>query len=142
MSTQTTTDTTETVFFNPDIFVMPADGEKPYLLGYKCENENCGKHWFPRLDMCPDCWSNTKQVKLSRTGKLYSYSIIHVGSPGVPTPYVIGYIDMPEDLRVYSIIDIDPKKVKVGMELEVNQGIIKELDDGKLMSSYKFKPVE
>lgn len=133
-------DTSETTFFHPDLFVVPTDGEKPYLLGYKCES--CGKVWFPRLDTCPNCWSNTKQIKLSKTGKLYSYSVIHVGPKEIKAPYVIGYVDLPENLRVFAQIKIDQDKVKCGMDVEVTDGPIRLEENGTRVISYMFKPVD
>lgn len=140
MSGQPTTDATETTFFHPDLFVIPADGGKPYLLGYKCND--CGKFWFPKLEMCPHCWTELQQVPLSKTGKLYSYAVIHIGAKGVKTPYIIAWIDMPENLRIFSQLAIPLEKVKIGMEVEVAQGIIKVGDDGKPVLSYMFKAVE
>lgn len=126
------------IFYHPDLFVIPENNEPPYLLGHKCEK--CGKVWFPKLDMCPTCWSDRlAKISLSRVGKLYSYSIIHVGQKGIKTPYVIGYVDMPENVRIFAQIDIKPEDLQVGMDVEVVSGIIRLDQDGKPVVSYKFK---
>ena len=141
MSGQPTTDTNEPVFFHPDLFVVPTDGKAPYLLGSKCDE--CGKVWFPKLELCPDCWSKLKQIPLSRTGKLYSYSIIHVGQRGIKSPYAIGYVDFPEDVRIYAQLAIPHDKIKSGMGVEVTQGVVRLDKNGNpIMLSYMFKAVE
>lgn len=140
MSAQSPTDATESTFYHPDLFVVPSDGSKPYLLGYQCES--CSKIWFPRVDMCPNCWSKTKQITLSRTGKLYSFTTIRVGPKTIKPPYVIGYIDLPENLRIFAQIAIAPEKVKIGMDLEVTDGVIRLDNNDKPVVSYKFKAID
>ncbi|KUO72232.1 MAG: hypothetical protein APF81_00445 [Desulfosporosinus sp. BRH_c37] len=141
MSGQPTTDTNEPVFFHPDLFVVPTDGQAPYLLGYKCED--CGKTWFPKLEICPSCWTKLNQIKLSRTGKLYSYSFIHVGQRGIKSPYAIGYVDFPEEVRIYGQLAIPPESLKLGMDVEVVEGVVRIDKNGvPVMKSYMFKAVE
>ncbi|MDA8233349.1 MAG: OB-fold domain-containing protein [Clostridia bacterium] len=130
----------EVDFFHPDLFVVPENGEAPYLMGYKCEN--CGKVWFPKLELCPGCWSDLNQIKLSRQGTLYSYSVIHIGQPGIKTPYVVGYIDFPENVRIYGQLEIEPDKVKTGIPVEVISGVVRTDKVGNpKMISYKFKAI-
>ncbi len=131
----------ETIFFHPDLFVVPENSEAPYLIGYHCEG--CGKVWFPKVEICPNCWSEKiGQNPLSKVGKLYSYSIIHVGQKGIKAPYVIGYVDMPENVRIFAQLEIDPAQLKIGMDLQVTSGIIRVDENGKPVLSYKFKPIE
>jgi len=141
MSGQPISEENEPVFFHPDLFVVPTDGKAPYLLGYKCED--CGKVWFPKLDICPECWTNVKQINLSRTGKLCSYSIIHVGQRGIKSPYAVGYVDFPENVRIYAQLAIPHEKIKLGMDVEVIEGVVRLDKSGNpAMKSYMFKAVE
>ncbi|WP_206811708.1 Zn-ribbon domain-containing OB-fold protein [Paradesulfitobacterium ferrireducens] len=141
MSEQILVDASGPTFFHPDLFVVPADGEAPYLLGYKCED--CGKVWFPKLEICPECWTDLKQIRLSRTGKLYSYSIIHVGQRGIKAPYAVGYVDFPENVRIYAQLAIPHDQIKLGMDVEVVQGVVRMDKNGDpAMISYMFKAVE
>jgi len=138
---QPTTNTNEPVFFHRDLFVVPTDGKAPYLLGYKCDG--CGRVWFPKLEICPGCWTKLKQIALSRTGKLYSYSIVHVGQRGIKWPYAIGYVDFPEGVRIYSQLAIPLEKIKMGMDVEVVEGIVRVDKSGNpVMRAYMFKSVE
>lgn len=141
MKGQPATDTSQPVFFHPDLFVIPTDGKAPYLLGSRCDE--CGKVWFPKLEVCPNCWSKLEQIPLSRTGKLYSYSIIHIGQKGIKSPYVIGYVDFPENVRVFAQIAIPHEKLRIGMGVEVIEGVVRLDKDGNpAMVSYMFKAVE
>jgi benzoylsuccinyl-CoA thiolase BbsA subunit len=126
----------ENDFFHPDLLVMSNNNEAPYLLGFKCEK--CSKIWFPKVERCPSCWNNIMhQIPLSRVGKLYSYSVIHIGQKGIKTPYVIGYVDLPENIRIFAQIDIDPKELKIDMDVEMTVGLIRVIE--KPVLSYKFK---
>ena len=142
MSGQPTTNTNDgPVFFHPDLFVVPTDGQAPYLLGYKCDD--CGKIWFPKMEICPSCWTNLKQIPLSRTGVLYSYSIIHTGQRGIKAPYAVGYVDFPGDVRIYSQLAIPHEKIKLGMAVEVTEGVVRIDKSGNpVMRAYMFKAAE
>jgi len=141
MSEQVITDAKEPDFFHPDLFVVPTDGGAPYLLGYQCGD--CGKVWFPKLDICPECWTGLKQIALSRTGKLYSYSIIHVGQRGIKSPYAVGYVDLMDNVRIYAQLAIPLEQIKLGMDVEVIEGVVRLDKNGDpAMVSYMFKAVE
>jgi len=95
------------------------------------------------LEICPSCWTKLNQIKLSRTGKLYSYSFIHVGQRGIKSPYAIGYVDFPEEVRIYGQLAIPPESLKLGMDVEVVEGVVRIDKNGvPVMKSYMFKAVE
>jgi len=131
------------IVFHPDFFVVPDNGEKPYLIGFSCKK--CGKMWFPKLPICPDCWSDELEKKpLGRTGKLYTYTVMNVPQPGLKAPLAVGYIDFPEGVRVGAQIDMPPEKIgeiKIGMELEVVAGVVRQDSNGNKVISYRFIPV-
>ena len=130
----------EQIIYHPDFLVIPEGGEKPYLVGYKCNA--CGNIYIPKLSICPNCWSEElTKIPLSRKGKLYSYSIQYTAQPGIKTPVAHGFVDFPEDVRVLAQIDAELEQIKIGMEMEVTTGVIREERDGKKWISYKFKPV-
>jgi len=129
------------ILFHPELLVIPESGEPPYLTAYRCEN--CDSIWFPRLPVCPNCWNeNLKKVPISRKGKLYSYTVMRVAAPPLKAPYVVGFADFPEGLRVCAQIEGDPDKLKCDMEMEVTTGVIRPDEaSGKSVISYKLKPV-
>ena len=66
------------------------------LLATECLD--CQFHTFPPSNVCPKCMSlSVAPLKLSRKGKLYSYTTIRVDGK---TLYA-GYVDFPEQIRVF-----------------------------------------
>lgn len=91
-----------------EISVSP-DGDVR-LRGVQCAD--CGMKVFPVTDVCPDCLSTSlKELMLGGEGRLYSYTTVHVAPPGWQTPYVVGYVDTPEGVRLFGKV-----KVKVGVK--------------------------
>ena len=125
-------------FFHPDLFEIPEDGSPPFLKGWKCKK--CGQVDFPKLSPCPNCWSEEFEMNpLSRKGTLYSFSDIYVGVAGLETPYIIGYIDLPEDIRVFAQLDGEAGTYKCGDEVELTYGPVNINRDGNPIISYRFK---
>ncbi|MGV8073491.1 MAG: Zn-ribbon domain-containing OB-fold protein [Syntrophobacteraceae bacterium] len=127
-------------FYHPDLFEVPADGSPPYLKGYKCKK--CGNVDFPKLDLCQYCWGTEyEMVPLSRRGKLYSFSDIYVATPDLPIPFTIGYVDLPEHIRVFAQLEGPVESFKCEDELELVAGVIGTNMDGLPITSYRFKKV-
>ncbi|MEE8321333.1 MAG: zinc ribbon domain-containing protein [Gammaproteobacteria bacterium] len=125
-------------FFHPDLLEIPEDGSPPYLKGYKCKQ--CGQLDFPKLSLCPNCWGEEFEVvKLSRKGNLYSVTDIFIGQAGMQTPYIFGYIDLPEDLRIFARLEGEPESYKCDEEVELTTGTIRMNKDGLPITSYKFR---
>lgn len=117
-------------------------GEEIVLVGSKCEC--CKKVFFPKKQVCPNCFDGElKEVPLSKRGKLHSYTLSVMGFPGIETPYAIGFIDLPEGIKLFSVLtDYEPwdKVLKIGMEMEMVIGKIKQDESGNKIIGYKFKP--
>jgi benzoylsuccinyl-CoA thiolase BbsA subunit len=125
--------------FHPDLLEVPKDGRLPYLKGYKCSK--CGQIDF-KTTLCGKCWGEKFEVvPLSRRGKLYSYSDIYIGQPGLSTPYSFAYVDLPEQLRVFAQLDGELGSFKCDEEVELTLGPIRTNADGLPIVSYKFKKV-
>lgn len=127
-------------FFHPDLLEVPQDGSPPFLKGYRCAK--CGQLDFPKLSRCPTCWGEQfEMVPLSREGTLYSYADIYIPQPGMEPPYVIGYIDLPEDLRIFATLEGDVNSFRCDEKVELTVGPIRSNQDGKPIMSYKFRKV-
>lgn len=125
-------------FFHPDLLSTPEDGSPAFLKGYRCKS--CGQLDFPKLSPCPNCWGEEfEMVPLSRKGKLYSYADIYIGQPGLETPYIVGYVDLPENLRIFAMLDGQVETFKCEEEMELTVGPIRKNQDGLPIMSYKFK---
>lgn len=135
----------EVIPFKEGLFTWPvAPGEQPFLLGNRCEP--CGKIYFPKVTLCPRCLNEKtlEEVKLGPKGKLYTYTIVRVPSPGFKVPYAFGYIDLPGGIRVCSQISaVEPleEQLKLGMDMELTIGQVRE-EAGKSIIGYLFRPVK
>jgi uncharacterized OB-fold protein len=106
-----------------EISVSP-DGDVR-LRGVQCAE--CGMKVFPVTEVCPGCLSTSlKELMLGGEGRLYSYTTVHVAPPGWQTPYVVGYVDTPEGVRLFGKVKTDIKTgageqqaLRVDMPVEV-----------------------
>ncbi len=132
----------EGIPFKEGLFTWPqAPGDQVFLLANQCKS--CGKTYFPKVAVCPDCLKeDLQEKKLSTRGKLYTYTVVRVPSPGFKVPYAFGYVDLPEGVRVCSqITPADPQQLKVGMDMDLSLGPVRE-EAGKPIIGYIFSPVK
>lgn len=92
-----------------------------WLRSVQCAD--CGLKVFPVNDVCPSCLStHLNELLLGEVGKLYSYTTVHVAPPGWETPYVIGYVDMPEGVRLFGKVqaaNVDDLRVDMAVTVKV-----------------------
>lgn len=111
-----------------------------HLVGGRCEK--CGANSFPRAVVCASCLSeDIAAVDLPSRGKLYSYSIVHAAPAGWNTPYAIGYVDLPDDVRVLAHLDLPLGEIKIDMPMQLSAGVVGKDAYGVQLLSYTFKPV-
>lgn len=116
-----------------------ADG-RPVLVGSRCGA--CGQVHFPRKPVCPDCGRrDVEEVELSRRGRVYSFTTVYQGPAGFRTPYVIGYVDLPEGLRIFTqLVGTQPPALDQPVVLDI--GPVKEEDSETEVIGIRFRPVE
>jgi len=92
----------------PRISAWPSVGSaggEACLMGARCRD--CARLWFPSGPVCAGCRSQAiDPAPLSRTGRLYAWSRLHVAARGWDAPYVLGYVDLPEGVRVLAHIAV------------------------------------
>jgi uncharacterized OB-fold protein len=110
------------------------------LVGSKCAR--CGAAAFPPHPLCPSCGAPNGQerVELSAVGTLYTFSEIHIAPKGFATPYAVGYLDLPEGVRLFGQIEAKASELTVGQQLAVTLGQVRA-DPAGAVISYKFKPL-
>ncbi|RLF49691.1 MAG: transcriptional regulator [Thermoplasmata archaeon] len=121
-------------------------GSRYNLVGTKCKV--CGKVYFPPRDVCPVCHRKSlgsmERVKLSGSGKIYSYTVIHTPQKDfeMQTPYVMAIVELDEGPRVTAqIVDCDPSEVHIGMRVRaVLRRIGEDGEGGIIYYGYKFVP--
>jgi hypothetical protein len=121
---------------------LPADAE-PYLAGQRCGA--CGAVYLGRRRACARCATEGgfAEIALSRRGTLWVWSIVHQSAPGVPVPYVVGVVDLPEGVSVRcNLIEVapDPAALRFGMPVEMTTGVSQQDRDGNDVVAFYFRP--
>ena len=128
-------------------FVFPNDEQgSPRLIGSKCRQ--CGDVVFPKRKLCTLCESEElmEEVFIGEKGTLYTYTIVRAGYPNFDTPYILGFVELPDgkDLRVLAQLeDCGLEEVRIGMPLELTIGKIKtDSVTGKTVVGHKYRPIK
>ena len=129
---------TERIPVKEGIFTESPDGA--ILLANRCKS--CKQIFFPKVVSCLSCFNeDMEELKLSRKGKLNSYTIGYMPSSHFQPPYAIGYVDMPEGVLIFTPLRIvENKPFNIGMEMEVTIETLWQEGDNEVIG-YKFKPV-
>ncbi|MCA0900550.1 Zn-ribbon domain-containing OB-fold protein [Microbulbifer agarilyticus] len=131
------------------LFTWPS--ETPALLGSRCRSCNIAE--FPRKPSCPACGSeDVVTEELPRRGKLWTWTIqgfmpkkpYHSDeTPETFTPFGVGYVELPGAVCVESrLLENDPAKLKIGMEMELVVETFRHDDAGNPVMSFAFKAAE
>ena len=126
------------------------DGE-PRLLGTRCSD--CGTYFFPKETFfCrnPACSGrDLKEVKLSRRGKLWSYTNAGYAPPppfvaaDPYEPFAIAAVELGEEKMVILgqvVAETDFESLEVGMEMELVVGCLYE-DEETSYQTWRWRPV-
>jgi uncharacterized OB-fold protein len=82
-------------------------------------------------------------VGLSKTGTLYTYTIVYQGKPNFKAPYSIGYVDLKEGVRIFTpLFDVAPEELKIGTEMELVFRSMSEISDRSGVLVYGFRPAQ
>ena len=114
------------------------------LMGTRCRD--CQKTYFPVKMVCPDCFDGELEtVPLSKTGTLHTYAQSFMGPADLEKPYLMGFIDLPENIKLYSIItagNSPEMQPRVGMRMEMFVDVVKKDVSGAEVLAYKFRPAK
>ncbi len=126
--------------FRPGELEVHADGTGS-LLGSRCRS--CGAHFFPIREACSGCLSgDLETISFSTTGILYTYSIVRQSTPEFEVPYILGYVDFPEKVRIMGQISGEADDLSIGMPMELTLTPFGEDEDGNELTGYHFAPQE
>ncbi len=110
------------------------------LIGTKCAA--CGTCVFPPVAVCPECMSEElERHALSATGSLYSWSVVHAAPKGWRLPYIAGYVDLPEEVRVFAHIEADPSTLAFDMDVTLCLAQLGTDEEGRPMTGFAFRPL-
>jgi uncharacterized OB-fold protein len=138
MTTHSTGPNTARIPIRGNAFVESANGL--VLRANRCKA--CGQIFFPGTALCFACLgTDLEDLMLSRRGKLHSYTISHMPSAHFAAPYAVGYVDMPEGVRIFTPLKmIEDKPFKIGMDVEVFEDLL-WTEGATQVYGYKFMPV-
>jgi uncharacterized OB-fold protein len=102
-----------------------------------CRDRDTGKGIFPRVPATSPSADQFEPITLSEIGTLYSFTIIHPNPKTGQTPFVLAYVDFPEDARVFGRLDLpEGQKPVIGTRISP----VSDDEDPTLASSnYTFK---
>jgi uncharacterized OB-fold protein len=120
-------------------FVSETVDTEPQLVGSRCSD--CNDIHFPSVDRCPECFGSTRDHPLSRTGSLYAFSTVSMGPPSFDPPYTIGYVDLPDGVRVFTKIDAPEDRLSLDQKVAVAIDTI-AVEDGVEFLGYLYRPME
>lgn len=80
------------------------------------------------------------EEELPRNGKLYSFTVMHVGGARWKKPTILGYVDLPNGVRVFTHLQGD--KLEIDMPVQLAIGEVAFEDDKTPINSYVFKSAE
>jgi benzoylsuccinyl-CoA thiolase BbsA subunit len=82
-------------------------------------------------------------IRLSRRGKIYSATDVFIGQPSMRDymPMTVGYVDLPEDIRIFAQLEGKIGTFQCGDEVELTTGPVRNGKTGEPIISYKFKKI-
>jgi uncharacterized OB-fold protein len=115
------------------------EGGQYKLLGMHCKS--CNAKFFPVNTMCLFCLSETvEKFPLSTQGNLYSYSFIHIAPKQWKVPYGIGYVDLPEGVRLFGKLEnATPENWEVDSKVHIEIKECAKIDGQPTQYQYFFK---
>lgn len=128
------------------LFEETAEG--PRLIGSRCRA--CGVVTFPEQGSCARCTStDVERHPLARRGELWSWTVQSFRPKTPPysgpeefEPYGVGYIELPGECRVESILtESDPEALRIGIAMELTL-IPARAADGSEALTFAFAPVD
>jgi len=113
-----------------------------HLIGMRCSA--CGTLAFPKREVCSGCGADSglEPARLSARGKLYTYTEVHAAPAGFNTPYVIGYVDLDDGVRVFGQIDAAMSDLALDQTVETTIGVVRRRTNGTPVIGYKFRSVQ
>jgi uncharacterized OB-fold protein len=123
-----------------DYLVLDDD---PHLVAHECTN--CGARYFDRRSACAKCSQQSfRDVEISRTGTLRTFTIVSFAAEGVKVPFVAGVVDCDGTSVRANIVNVppDPENVTLGMKVRLTTVPVGTDQSGVEAVGYGFEPVD
>ncbi|MGH7017629.1 MAG: Zn-ribbon domain-containing OB-fold protein [Caulobacteraceae bacterium] len=122
---------------------IPEEGE-PYLEGSRCGK--CGETFVGARETCAACGAREamQKVRLSNSGKLYNYTVVHRNFPGVEVPFISAIVDLDGGGTLRgNLIDFPPSPEAIKFDMPVRlvfRDAGRKDREGNAYLSYFFTP--
>ncbi|WP_226966585.1 Zn-ribbon domain-containing OB-fold protein [Streptomyces phaeolivaceus] len=107
---------------------MPVTG--PALRGSRCAA--CAVTVHPADPGCPSCGGPAEPVALSTTGTVWTWTVQRYAPKSPPyvvpegggfRPFVVGYVELPEGVRILAVLDgVRPDEMRIDMPVVITAG--------------------
>ena len=119
------------------VFDMPG---KYRLIGTKCIN--CDLIYFPPRGSCTACGKGGLiEHKIAETGRVLTYTIIHVAPEGFESPYCIAIVEMDDGAIIAGQV-VSFEGIEIDKKVEAAFRKIYETEDGLINYGFKFELIE
>lgn len=121
------------------------DNDPAYLQGYRCTA--CGETYLEDRRQCSRCFAPTLvATRLSETGRLYNYTIVHRSFPGVEVPFISAIVDLDGGGTIRGNLNgvaKVPEAIAFDMPVRVEFAVAKQADpEGNAYLAYHFIPAD
>ncbi len=126
-----------TVPIRPGLFKQDPE---PCLVGSKCPR--CNSRFFPAREVCSQCYLvGLDDYSLGRRGSVQVFTTVYAPIPDFPSPYVVGYVHIPEDgLSVPTLLTAEKlEDIAVGMSANLVVEPLSATSKGETVLVYKFQ---
>ncbi len=124
---------------------LKQENGKPYLAGSRCIA--CGHIFVGDRTVCAKCTKRGQMepVRLSETGKVYVFTIVHRSFPDAQTPFIDVIVDLDDGAHIKGTLiglEPDPEHVPFGLCVKiVYRQAVPIGGDGKPYFTYAFAPM-
>jgi uncharacterized OB-fold protein len=74
---------------------------------------------------------------------LHTYARTHLGVPRLGLPYTIGFVDVPEGIRLFGLILLaDGEAIEIGQRMNIVIDTLWTDPSGEQVLCYKFRPAK
>ncbi len=78
----------------------------------------CGRIYLEKSERCSHCGAEMEERQVSGRGVVYSFSLVHMGARGMPTPYLLALVELEEGGRILArLADDDEGEPSIGDEV-------------------------
>lgn len=124
------------------LFVWPAGAAMPTALrAARCGS--CATVSFPYVPACPACDAAgpVAEIGLSSEGRVFEMTTVRSPAPGFVAPYDVGYVDLPDGVRVFAQLDAaGASRASAGDRVRIAFRPFAS-EDGRTVIGYAFAPV-